>query len=240
MNLYKQTNHKVMHKIQKLLLAQVFFILGSTMLYAQDHPVHGMVHAFENIPINGAEIKVKSTKQIVKTDSLGKFFVVCNAKDKFTISANGFKNQNVSINKKIKVVAVNLQIKSGKKNIDHAIGYGHISEKNRSSATGSIQMKEDNYSRYNDIYDLLRGQFAGVEVKQGAIIIRGTTSYQLSNAALIVVDGVIVGYDILSTIRPIDVKSVHVIKDGSAAVYGSRGANGVLIIETRNGSDDIN
>ena len=70
-------------------------------------------------------------------------------------------------------------------------------------------------------------------------IIRGTSSFHASNAALIVVDGVISDNDVLRTLSPIEVKSVDVIKDGSSAVYGSRGANGVVIIETRKGGDEI-
>jgi len=89
------------------------------------------------------------------------------------------------------------------------------------------------------MYDLLISQFAGVQITNGEIIIRGNRSFQGSSAALIVVDGVISDTDILRTISPIDVKSISVIKDGSSAIYGSRGANGVLIIETRKGGDEI-
>ncbi len=228
-----------MYKISKIFLANVFFVLGSHLLSAQDHPIHGVIHVFENIPVIGAEIKVKSTKQIVKTDSLGKFFVVCNSTDKITVEANGFKKQNVKINKKIKIVAINLQLKPGEETLNHAIGYGHISEKNRTTAMASVQMDPNDYSRYNDIYDLLRGQFAGVEVRDGSILIRGASSYRMSSSALIVIDGIVSNYDILSSIRPMDVKSIHVIKDGSTAVYGSQGANGVVVIETKKGGDEL-
>ena len=54
---------------------------------------------------------------------------------------------------------------------------------------------------------------------------------------MIVIDGVIADYSILSSIKPIDVKSINIIKDGSAAVYGTRGANGVVIVDTKHGGD---
>ncbi|MBT6765191.1 MAG: TonB-dependent receptor plug domain-containing protein, partial [Prolixibacteraceae bacterium] len=65
-----------------------------------------------------------------------------------------------------------------------------------------------------------------------------TTSFNSSSAALIVLDGVISDASILNTISPIEVKSIDVLKDGGAAIYGSRGANGVVIIETKKGGDN--
>ena len=69
------------------------------------------------------------------------------------------------------------------------------------------------------------------------IIIRGQNSINLSISALVVLDGVIIDSRTLNSISPIQVKSINVIKDGSAAIYGSRGANGVVIIETSRGND---
>ena len=89
------------------------------------------------------------------------------------------------------------------------------------------------------MHDLMRGRFAGVKIESnGDIIIRGVNSFNLSSAALIVVDGVQVDGSIMSTLAPSQVKSINVIKDGSAAIYGSRGANGVVLIETKKGIDD--
>ena len=93
--------------------------------------------------------------------------------------------------------------------------------------------------KYSDIYDLIRDQVAGAQIKNGEIIIRGDRSFQGSSAALIVVDGVIWDSEALRTLSPIQVKSIDAIKDGSAAVYGSRGANGVILIETIKGGEEI-
>ena len=234
-----------MYKIGKVLLFHVYFIFASNILFAQSHVVHGVVHAFDSIPLIRAEVKVKSTKQSVLTDTLGNFVIVCNSKDKIKITANGFSNQNIKITEKIKLVAVNLKLKpGGKKQSEeirkYAIGYGYVSERDKTTATESLRKNEASFSRYADMYELIRGQFTGVVVTNGEIIIRGVNSFNRSSAALIVVDGVIMESDILRILRPIEVKDVHVIKDGSAAVYGSRGANGVVIIETRRGGDEIN
>ncbi len=95
------------------------------------------------------------------------------------------------------------------------------------------------FTKYSDIYDLIRGQLAGAQVTNGEIIFRGDKSFQGSSAALIVVDGVIWDSETLSTLSPIQVKSIDAIKDGGSAVYGSRGANGVILIETIKGGEEI-
>jgi TonB-dependent SusC/RagA subfamily outer membrane receptor len=87
------------------------------------------------------------------------------------------------------------------------------------------------------MYDLIKGRFAGVQVANGQIIIRGVNSINSSTAALIILDGVPVDGSALNSIPPVQVKSINVIKDGSAAIYGSRGANGVVVIETKGGND---
>jgi TonB-dependent SusC/RagA subfamily outer membrane receptor len=97
--------------------------------------------------------------------------------------------------------------------------------------------EDADFSQYSNIYDLIKGRFAGVQITNGEIIIRGVNSINSSSAALIVVDGVPVDGSVLNSIPPVQVKSINVIKDGSAAIYGSRGGNGVVIIETRRGND---
>lgn len=216
-----------------------FFIFVSNLLYAQDHIIQGVVHTFDRIPLIGAEIKVKSTKQSVLTDSLGNFVVFCNSEDKLKVMARGFYNQNVKISRNTKLVAVNLKSKPGEKQREYAIGYGYVSDEDRTSAVSGINTNDATYLKYSNMFDLIRDQFAGVQITNGEIIIRGTSSFKSSSAALIVVDDVIVDVEFLNTLSPIQVKSINVIKDGSAAVYGSRGANGVILIETRKGGDEI-
>ena len=217
----------------------LFLIFVSNLNYAQEHFVQGFVHAFENVPLIGVEIKVKSSKQTVKTDSQGHFIASCYGDDKLTIKARGFQSQKVKIANNTKIVAVNLKLKPGEQNQKNAIGYGYISDKDKTTAIQTVNPDHTTYARYSDMYDLIISQFAGVQITNGEIIIRGPSSFQGSSAALIVVDGVILDSEILNTISPVDVKSISVIKDGSSAIYGSRGANGVLIIETRKGGDEI-
>jgi len=207
-------------------------------LHAQERIIHGTVTTFDSIPLNGATVKVKSTKQEVLTDSLGNFSVGVNATDKLKVSAHGFNNQNVKLNGNIKFAAINLSLKPGEKNREHAIGYGHVTDADKLNAIASLNKDDVDFSQYSNIYELIRGRFAGVQVSNGEIIIRGINSINSSSAALIIVDGVPTDNSALSSIPPVQVKSINVIKDGSSAIYGSRGANGVLIIETKRGGDE--
>ncbi|WP_372946935.1 TonB-dependent receptor plug domain-containing protein [Mariniphaga sp.] len=216
------------------LIAVLFFALISN---AQERIVHGMVTTFDSIPLIDAEVQVRSTKQTVLTDTLGRFSVAVNPGERLKVSATGFFNQKVKLEEKTKFAAINLKLKPGEKNREYAIGYGHVSDRDKLNALASLNSDDLDFSQYSDIYDLIKGRFAGVQVVNGEIIIRGINSINSSSAALIVVDGVPVDGSALSSIPPVQVKSINVIKDGSSAIYGSRGANGVVLIETKRGDD---
>ncbi|WP_320111897.1 TonB-dependent receptor plug domain-containing protein [Draconibacterium orientale] len=207
--------------------------------FAQQRFIQGIVTTFDSITIVGAEVMVKSSKEIVKTDSLGQFKVKVDGKDKLKISAKGFINQNVKLDENTKLVAVNLKLKAGEKAREYAIGYGYVKDGERLNALAQMTSDDVDFSQYTSMYDLMRGRFAGVQIQSnGDIIIRGINSINLSSAALIVVDGVQVDGSVMSTLVPSQVKSINIIKDGSAAIYGARGANGVVVIETKKGTDD--
>jgi TonB-dependent SusC/RagA subfamily outer membrane receptor len=217
-----------------LFLAALLFTFTGN---AQERIIHGIVTTFDSIPLIDAGVQVRSTKQTVLTDTLGRFSVAVNPEDRLKITATGFFNQKVKLEEKTKVVAVNLKLKPGEKNREYAIGYGHVSDRDKLNALASLNSNDMDFSQYSDIYELIRGRFAGVQVVNGEIIIRGINSINSSSAALIVVDGVPVDGSALGSIPPVQVKSINVIKDGSSAIYGSRGANGVVLIETKRGDD---
>ena len=121
----------------------------------------------------------------------------------------------------------------------HNIGYGKVSKR---SSTGSISTVESNRSMDDSstsVLDMLR-RVPGVVVGGGnSITIRGVSSLTSSNEPLFVVDGVAVGtgYRSVSSMNPNDVNRISVLKGPSAGIYGSRGANGVIIIETKRGKN---
>lgn len=204
---------------------------------AQDRIIHGIVTTFDSIPLIDAQVQVRSTRQTVSTDTLGRFSVAVNPDDRLRVSASGFFNQRVKLEEKTKFAAINLKLKPGDKNREYAIGYGHVSDRDKLNALASLNSNDMDFTQYSNIYELIKGRFAGVQVVNGEIIIRGINSINSSSAALIIVDGVPVDGSALNSIPPVQVKSINVIKDGSSAIYGSRGANGVVLIETKRGND---
>lgn len=219
--------------MKKILILVILALFSNLINYAQDRMVQGVVHTLDSIPLIGVEITIQSSKQVVKTDSVGNFMAACNKKDKLKLKATGFYNQNVKIDSNVKVVAINMKLKPGEKQLDYAIGYGYISEKDRTTAVSSFGMKTIDYSKYNSVYDIVRTM--GAQVQNGEVVLRGDKSFQGSSAALIVIDGSPVDYSYLNTLRPIDIKRIDILKDGASSIYGSRGANGVVQIETLKG-----
>jgi len=217
----------------------ICFILSffSLVCFSQERVVHGRVFTFDSIPVVNANVEVKSTKQVVKTDTLGFFAVACDPEDLLKVSANGFSTEKIKLESKIKIAVINLKLKPGSKNRDYAIGYGHVTDCSKLNAVANLNNDDIDFSQYTNMYELIQGRFAGVQVMNGEIIIRGVNSINSSSAALIVVDGVPSDNSILATLPPVQVKSIDILKDGSAAIYGARGSNGVVLIETKKAGD---
>jgi len=225
-------------KFKQSLFAIILLLITVLTGNAQERLLQGMVTTFDSIPLIGAEIKVKSSKQVVMTDTLGRFRTYVEAEDKLKVTARGFYPQNVKLDEKIKLVLINLRLKPTPKAKEYAIGYGYVKDAEKLNALSQLTGDDVDFSQYSNMYDLIRGRFAGVVVQpNGDIVIRGVNSLNLSSAALIVIDGIPSDNSVLESISPINVKSINVIKDGSSAIYGSRGANGVVVIETKKGDD---
>ncbi len=218
------------------LLAFVALFFAS-QVDAQDRIIHGMVTTFDSIPLIDAEVKNRSTRQVVLTDSLGRFSIPASSGDKIKVKAQGFYNEKFKPDKKTRFAAINLQLKPGEKNREYAVGYSKVSDKDKLNALANLNKDDLDFSHYSDLFELIEGRFAGVRIMNGEIIIRGINSINSSSAALIILDGMAVNSSALRTIPPAQVKNIDIIKDGGAAIYGTRGANGVVIIETRDGKD---
>ncbi len=221
------------------LILFLFCVFSFSNSNAQERYIKGIVTTFDSISIVGAEVQVKSSKEVIHTDTLGRFEVKVAPEDKIKISAKGFQGRTVKLEENTKIVAVNLNLKPGDKAREYAIGYGYVKDAERLNALAQMTSDDVDFSQYTNMYDLIRGRFAGVQVQSnGDIIIRGVNSINMSSAALIIVDGMQVDKTIMNTLIPAQVKSINVIKDGSSAIYGARGANGVVIIETKKGQDE--
>ena len=100
-------------------------------------------------------------------------------------------------------------------------------------AVDHLKQEDFEFCNYGSMYELISGRFAGVVVNNNAVYIRGLNSVNSSSEAIYVVDNVITTS--LDWLSPCDVSSINVLKDGSAAIYGSRGSNGVVIVKTKIG-----
>lgn len=209
-------------------------LLFSLNIFAQERTIIGITTVFDSIPVAGATVKVQSTGQEVISDSLGNFSVTCKSKDKITVSANGFYSEKAKLNDKTKLVAVNLKLKPGMENIEHAIGYGHVTDKDKLMAVASLNKTDVDFSKYNSMTELVKSRIPGVQVINGQFVMRGINSINSNTTApLILIDGVQSNSETLKNLQPSVVKNISFLKDASASIYGTRAANGVVIIETK-------
>lgn len=204
-----------------------------------------------NQPLPGVNVTVQGTSNGVSTGFDGKF-ELSNLKkgDIINFSFLGFKSQSITFNGQSQVNIV-LQEESNKLNEVVVVGYGSVKKKDATGSVSQISSKDFNQGVNATPETLISGRVAGVTVTTGGapgakadIRIRGGSSLNASNDPLIVIDGLPLtnavpggSTSILSSIDPNDIESFTVLKDASAAaIYGSRAANGVIVITTKKGT----
>ncbi len=231
-------------KLLRCLSILVLLGINFTFLYAQDRVITGKItDKNTGLPLSGVSILVEKNKGIVsKAD--GSYSVRVNSSvSKLIFSYVGYTTQSISIGDK-KVIDVALEPAAVEQSEVVVIGYGTRKKSNVTGAVSKVTtdeiIGEIPVSRADDA---LKGKLAGVNIsttdaQAGAaptIQIRGATSVTAGTSPLIVIDGYPVPTD-LSAIDMNDVESIEVLKDAaSAAIYGSRGGNGVILITTKSG-----
>ena len=209
-------------------------LLFSTLTIAQTRVVQGVLTAFNKYPVANIEVVAKKSKSTTLSDSLGNFSIVCEKKDQIKIKPEGFKTTSRNIDKyTTDTIRINLVFMDSKKNRDIAIGYGYLKKEDLTFAAENMQQENNEYCSYHNIYELLKGKFSGVSVVGSRVFVRGSQSINSSSEVLFVVDGS-AGASI-DGISPCDIKSISVIKDGMTSIYGTRGSNGVILVETKGG-----
>jgi len=203
---------------------------------SQTKVVSGEFTTFNRFPVKNLKVMAKKSKASALTDSLGQFYLVCKTQDVIKIESEIFSPVSIRVGKNENHIGRrNLIFINNPVNRQLATGYGYISESDLTYAISHLDYENNDFCNYNNIYDLLTGRFAGVTIETSGgrrgVYIRGINSFNLSSEALYVVDNVIM--ESIDHILPCDVKSIDVIKDGGAAIYGSRGANGVVIIHRK-------
>lgn len=231
-----------MQKI-KLFLATVSLFLACAVAGAQNIRVSGTVKTSEGEPLPGAAVVVKGTTVGVNTDLDGKYTLSVPSNATLVASMIGYVESEVEVNSR---ATIDFFLHEDSELLDDVlvVAYGTAS---KSSFTGSAAMvKEETIEKKiaTNVTSALAGTTSGVQMisssgdptgNSSAIRIRGFGSMSASNAPLIILDGVPYQGSI-SDINPQDVESMSVLKDASAsAIYGHRGANGVVIITTKRG-----
>ena len=217
----------------KIVIAFVTIALMASTLHSQTRVVHGKLTAFNTYPVQHVEVMSKKGKSATESDSLGRFNIVCLEHDIIQIKPKAFRSVSRRVDPDTDSLVINLVFIDTRKNREIAVGYGYVDEKDLTYAVSNLQQENNEFCHYPDVYELIRGRFAGVVVENKQVIIRGRNSINSPTEALYVVDGATVNS--IDWISPCDISSINILKDASASVYGSRGGNGVVIIETKRG-----
>ncbi len=232
-------------KTMKTMLLQLFLVLGILFplgLHAQQINVRGTVSDQSNEPVIGASIAVKGGNTGAVTDIDGKFSIQTDANSTLTVSFLGYKTMIVPVNGRTMIDVV---LTEDNAQLDEVvvIGYGTMKKGDLTGAVSSLGNKDFGNRPVSNIGEAMQGKLAGVQVidagKPGdnvTIKVRGLGSINNSDP-LVVIDGVPTDLGI-NAVNMADIDRLDVLKDASAtAIYGSRGANGVIMITTKKGEN---
>ena len=228
--------------------------VGMPMTYAEPAPaaapaetgnVTGIVTDSEGEPLIGATVMVKGTTTGTATDIDGQFTIKANAGQDLVISYVGYQTKTIKVVKgQFNLGTVILAEDSQVLNDVVVIGYGTQKKGDVTSAVASVKAEDFTMGNIGDAAELVKGKVAGLNISKGSgdpnaestIRLRGVISLEGSTTPLVLVDGI---EGDLNTVAPENIASIDVLKDASAAaIYGTRGANGVILITTKSGTRD--
>ena len=234
------------------------------LVFSQSKIITGTVNDELGIPLPGVSIQVKESNNLGAVTNFDGIFTISipdNVNQTLVLSYIGYETEEVDVSLE-STFSINLQTDTDQLDEVVVIGYGTVLKKDISGSISSVTVSDEVATQSNSVDQLLQGRASGVQVIQNSatpgsgisVKIRGTSSLRGNNEPLYVIDGIIIssaGEDVLPTgggntgqqiqnglngINPRDIESIQVLKDASAtAIYGSRGANGVVLITTKKG-----
>jgi TonB-dependent starch-binding outer membrane protein SusC len=235
----------------KIKLSLLVILLFNVIAFAQDkRTITGKVtSASDNSPIPGANVTIANSQTGVSTDFDGAFTISVATGDKLEISYIGYTTRTVVVANQS---TINVSLSDGTNQLEQVVVVGYGTQK-RGNVTGSVSKvtnKTLDQIPVARVDEALSGQISGINIQQtspgaGAaptIKVRGQGSISFDSNPLIVVDGIAVGNDsdFLGSIDMNTVESIEVLKDASSSsIYGSRGANGVIMITTKKGKEGV-
>ncbi len=229
-----------MKKMLRLFLV-LFFMAAHLMVFGQERVLTGTVTDLDNLPLPGVTVAVENTTKGTITDIDGNYRISLGEGESMLLfSFIGFDNLRVDVSGQS---VMNVVLKDAILGLDEVVvvGYGTIRKSDLTGAVGRVGGDELNTMATADPVRSLQGKLSGVDVVSNSgepgsgtrIRVRGIGTINNSNP-LYVVDGFPMGH--MSNVDPSNIESVEVLKDASAtAIYGSRGANGVILVTTKSG-----
>jgi TonB-dependent starch-binding outer membrane protein SusC len=232
------------------LLFLLFFL--PALMFAQTIITGTVTEKSSSQPLPGVNILIKGTTQGTATDFDGNYQITANIGDVLVFSYVGYRTLEITYDGQI---SLNVQLVEDAAQLDEIvlIGYGGVKKEDLTGTADLITSEDFNEGPIVSAQQLIAGKIAGVSVTSGGgapgegqeIVIRGLGSLSLSSSPLIVLDGLPLdgggvggARNPLNLINPNDIESMVVLKDASAtAIYGSRAANGVILITTKKGKD---
>lgn len=218
-------------------------ILGSTRAYCQQsRTISGIVKNSQGETIIGANIVEKGTSNGTITNVDGLFTLHVSPNAVLKVSYMGYTEQEVNTRNKNKLEII---LTENARLIDEVVvvGYGSVKKRDLTGAVTSVKSAEVLAAPTNNVMEALQGKIPGMDITKTSgqvggdvtILLRGSRSIYGSNEPLFIIDGIPGSY---SQVSPSDIESVDVLKDASStAIYGSAGANGVVIITTKRGKE---
>jgi TonB-linked SusC/RagA family outer membrane protein len=245
---------KLLQRISLVILTLCFVFTAG----AQERTVSGTIADQDGKPLGGVTVSVKGLAKHTTTNEVGQYRISITGAQTLVFSYTGYSNNEVDIAGR---TTIDVVLQAENKSLDEVvvIGYGTQKKRDLTGAVSSVKTKDMVLSSGPEIGAMLRGKVAGLSIQQNSaqpggglnILVRGAGSVMASNQPLIVVDGFPISdlqqpgsggryqagtQSILNSFNPNDIESIDVLKDASAtSIYGSRAANGVILITTKRG-----
>ena len=236
-----------MKRTIKILFIMLFMFCFRQETIAQSIQVTGKITSkTAGEPMAGATVRVKGTNTFTTTNEAGNYTIsVPQRGGSLLVSYTGMADQEVPVRNAGEINIVLAETATGTLNEVVVVGYGQQRKANITGAIATVNSKELLQAPVADLSNALQGRVPGIITKQGsgepgkdaaAIYIRGNSTFGASMEPLFVVDGIVRTYRDFSQLDPNEVESVSILKDASsAAIFGVKGANGVVLVTTKRG-----
>ncbi|MEA5458594.1 TonB-dependent receptor [Arcicella sp. LKC2W] len=250
----KQNTYRLRHRTSKPFYIPLFMLLCclptadnfgtkiNVAIFQNKSNITGLVSNLKGEPLSGVSVRIKGSSSGIATDANGKFSINAPANATLIFSFVGYENMEMAVNGR---ASLNVTLIENVQELDQVIvvGYGTQRKVDVTGATASVKGEELTKQSVLTATQAIQGKVAGVQIissgKPGSspvVKIRGTGTALAGTTALFVVDGVLT--DDISNINTADIVSMDILKDASStAIYGARGANGVIILTTKRGEN---